>query len=297
MSDINNYDNDYIVDEEEREEEYDEEQEENGRNPEKLMKIIIGAVVVAAVVVVVLVCLLFGANSGKDDETTTIPGETTTAADESTTAAGAEFTAGSYTVTVPGNGNLNLRNDASMEAEALIEVPHGTLLNVSEVKHVVTSQNEEQYWGKTVYLGWNGWVSMTYLTKAYSDSIVTPPEIPEETTETPEIPEQTTETPEIPEQTTAVPEEPEQTTASSTNSGRPQTTGTYIVDVDPDPGKVNMRDNHSVEATQIASIPAGTEITVTEVYHDSDATAKELEYWGKVSYGGYTGWISMWYLK
>lgn len=292
MSDINNYDDDYIVDDEELDEEYDEEYEEQEKNPEKFMKLIIGAVVVAAVVIVVLVCILFGSLSGKDNDSTTLPGEGTSASEEGTSESDDKFAPGAYTVTVPDNGNLNLREDADMEAEALIAIPHGTLLNISEVKLVVTELNEEQYWGKTTHLGWNGWVAMAYLTKSYSQTVEIPSDLPSDE------PEQTTEAAAVPEQTTVAPEVPEQTTAAgSTSTGKPNTAGTYTVDVDPDPGKINMRDDHSVNANQITSIPAGTEITILEVYHNEGAEDKTLEYWGKVSYSGYTGWVSMWYLK
>ena len=44
-------------------------------------------------------------------------------------------------------------------------------------------------------------------------------------------------------------------------------------------------------------IDAGEEITILEIYHDTETDDSTLEYWGKVSYDGYVGWVAMHYTE
>ncbi|MBR3767482.1 MAG: hypothetical protein IKL10_04485 [Clostridia bacterium] len=291
--------NDNNFEEELFEEEEVLETEKKKSNPEKTIKIILGAVIVALIVVVVLAALLLGSKSG-NDETTTIPEETTTLVSETTTSPEEKYTPGQYTVNVGANGTLRHRKDATKDAEIVNDIPNGTLLTVTEVKYDATAEEGSQYWGKTVYLGWDGWVSMTYLANAYSESVVTPAEqttAPENTTEgeetTAAAPEQTTsaseQTTAAPEQTTAAPE----TTTSASNAGSAYATGKYTVDAQP---HLNMRDGHSVDALAIAQIPDKSEITIDEVYYDANSTDSYTKYWGKTTFGGVTGWVAMGYL-
>lgn len=279
-----------------------QQKEEKKKNPEKIIKICLGAVIVALIVVVVVASLLLGSRS--EEETTTVPGdETTTLAEEITTSSAEKYSAGQYTVNVGANGTLRLRKEASKDAEILQDIPNGTLITVSEVKYDETATEEgSMYWGKTVYLGWDGWVSMVYLANAYSESIVTPAEqttepegtSAEEITSAGEVTTNAT----VPELTTSAVETstaaPETTTAASNVAGTAYSTGKYTVDAQP---HLNMRDGHSVNALAIAQIPDNAEITVTEVYYDANSTDSYTKYWGKVTYQGITGWVAMGYLE
>ena len=58
------------------------------------------------------------------------------------------------------------------------------------------------------------------------------------------------------------------------------TTGTYRLD-----DAMNFRSGHSTSASIYSVLPAGITVTVTEVYNE----------WGKITYNGATGWISLEY--
>lgn len=60
--------------------------------------------------------------------------------------------------------------------------------------------------------------------------------------------------------------------------------GTYIVSTDSD--NLNMRSGPSSDTNILTTIPKGSMVTVTVVNGN----------WGSISYGGYTGWVSMKYL-
>ncbi len=290
-----------IYDDELFEEETEPRQKESKKgNPEKIIKICLGAVVVALVVVVVLASLLLSSRSG--DETTTAPNdETTTLAEVITTSPAEMFSAGQYTVNVGANGTLRLRKEANKDAEILQDIPNGTLITVSEVIYDEAAEEGAKYWGKTVYLGWDGWVSMVYLANAYSESIVTPGEqtTEVENTTSEEITGENEATTQAvtSEATTAAQEATtaavENTTSSGT-AGSAYATGKYTVDAQP---HLNMRDGHSVEALAIAQIPDNAEITVIEVYYDANSSNSYTKYWGKVTYQGITGWVAMGYLE
>lgn len=261
---------------------------------ERIVRICIAAIIVAVVVVAVLASVVISILGGKDnkEETTTIPSdETTTLAEESTTSPLEAYTPGKYTVNIGENGKLNIRKEPNKDAEQLGSVPSGTLLEISEIKYDETADEDSRYWGRTVYLGWDAWVSMKYLANAYSDTVVTPGEIT-----TAPVENTTSETAtSAPEQTTAAAEQttaaPEQTTAASSSGAF--ATGTYTVNAEP---HLNMREDHDVTSLSIAQIPLNSTVTVTDVYHDADSTDPYTKYWGKVTFGGYTGWVAMGYL-
>mgnify|MGYP003293567040 CR=1 FL=1 len=295
MNDMNNYDDELFFDDEEEIEEEEEVKQPAGR--EKLLKIGLIAVIVAVVAVVVLVVLLMKSNSG-NEETTTLPvDETTTLAEETTTSAAEKYATGKYTVNVAGNGTLNLRKEASMDADPLCKIPNNTQINITEVKYDEAAADESsKYWGKASYLGFDGWVAMQYLAAVYvdnsaieittagGDESTTVAGTEEASTKAPSE-ESTTKAPAA--ETTTVKEETT-TKASSTDSGA---SGSYKVDSQGN-GHLNMRDGHSVNNTSIAQIPDGEKITVIEVYENTDEGRK----WAKVSYGGFTGWVAMEYL-
>lgn len=261
-----------------------------------LTRICIAVMVVFGVVIIILVSVLLGLKQNKGEETTV--DETTTLPVEITTAPEERYEIGQYTVNVGGTGTLNLRKEPTKDAEQLISVPHGTLLNITEIKYDAQGDDKTQFWGKADYLGWTGWVSMTYLVKAYTEGIVTPGELTTAAVESTTGTEDTTgaESTTAPETTTAAPEvttaAPEATTSSG--AGSAYSTGKYTVDAQP---HLNMRDDHSVNALAIAQIPDNAEVTVVDVYYDSNSTDSYTKYWGKVTYGGITGWVAMGYLE
>lgn len=284
------------------------EEEKKGLS-EKTLKIALGVVIAALVVVVVVAVILF--SSGSNEETTTAPNEETTVAEEITTDPADRYTPGKYTVNVGEGLTLNFRKSFEKDAELYTEaIPNGKELVITEIKYIPTADEAFRYMGKTTYSVnyelCEGWVAMFYLSNAYSSSIVTPGEVttgePEQTTVAPEQTttastiEQTTAAP-VQEQTTAAPVQEQTTAAPQVNTGKATTPGTYTIDVDPDPGHVRMRSDHSVDSENITLIPAGEKVIVTDVYEDANASDSTLKYWGKVEYAGYTGWIAMWYLK
>ena len=59
---------------------------------------------------------------------------------------------------------------------------------------------------------------------------------------------------------------------------------------------VRLRSGHSTSDNSIETLDADTLLTITEIFTDSNATEENVRYWGKTSYGGNTGWVSMYYL-
>ncbi len=280
--------------------ELQEEEADKGSKSEKLLRICLAAVIVAVVVIAILASVVITmSKSGNEDETTTIPTEeTTTVLVEETTSPAEKYTVGQYTVNVGENGKLNLRKDPSKDGEQILAIDNGTLLTITEVKYDETADEDSQYWGRTLYKGWDAWVSMKYLATAYSESIVTPAEVTtapaEEATTAAEqttaaATQEATTAAATQEATTAAAQEPTTSGASSAFA-----TGTYKVTAEP---HLNMRDGHDVTALSIAQIPANAEITIVEVYHDANSTNAYTKYWGKTTYGGITGWVAMGYLK
>ncbi len=292
MNDNNLYE-DEILDEEEQQNE--ENANGSGKNT-AFVRICIAIMVIFAVAIIALVSVLIGLKQDKTEETTV--DETTTLPVEITTSPEERYDVGQYTVNVGGTGTLNLRKEPTKDAEQLISIPHGTLLNVIEIKYDAEGDAKTQFWGKAEYLGWTGWVSMTYLVKAYTEGIVTPGEVTTAPVETTSSEVEATSSAEATssEATTAAPEvttsATENTTAS--NAGGAYSTGKYTVDAQP---HLNMREDHSVTALAIAQIPDKSEITVVDVYYDSNSTDSYTKYWGKVTYGGITGWVAMGYLE
>lgn len=284
-------------------EENEEAAPEKGKS-EKFLRLCLAAVIVAVVVIAVLASVIITMSKSGNAEDTTVPAdETTTLPVEITTSPAEKYAPGQYTVNVGGNGKLNLRKEPSKDGEQILAIDNATLLTITEVKYDAEAEEDYKYWGRTVYKGWDAWVSMKYLANAYSGNIVTPGEVttaPVEGTtlagETTTLPETTT-APAAPENTTAA--APENTTAASTEptSSGPSSafaTGTYTVTAEP---HLNMREDHNVSSLSIAQVPFGAEITIVDVYHDANTSNAYAKYWGKTTYGGITGWVAMGYLK
>ena len=276
----------------EEENSVEEDTVKSSANPERLLRVCIAAIIVAVIVVALLATTIISMRA--NNEETTVPAdETTTLAEEITTSPAEKYAPGTYTVKVGENGRLNLRKEPSKDGEQILGIESGTVLEIKEIKYDETADEDSQYWGRTIYKGWDAWVSMKYLVNAYSGNIVTPGELTTADEQTTVATEQTTaateQTTASAEQTTAA-EEP--TTGSSASSAF--ATGTYKVIAEP---HLNMRENHSVDSLSIAQIPANSTVTVVDVYHDANSTNEYTKYWGKVTFGGYTGWVAMGYLK
>ena len=81
----------------------------------------------------------------------------------------------------------------------------------------------------------------------------------------------------------------EQTTVSSVEDD--MTIGTYTVTIPEDPkALLNLREAASMEAADIAKVPNGAHLMVTEVVEAGGIT------WGKVTYEGAAGYVNMQYL-
>ncbi len=291
----NNYEDEIFEEAEENEE---ASAESKGKS-ERLLRICLAAVIVAVVVIAILASVVITMSKQNNEEETTLPEETTTAfTEEITTSPAEKYAPGQYTVNVGGNGKLNLRKDPSKDGEQILAIPNGTLLTITEIKYDAEADEDTQYWGRTVYLGWDAWVSMKYLANAYSESVVTPGEqttaAAEETTTAGEESttagtQETTTAGSTAETTTAV---QETTTYSGASSA--YATGTYTVTADP---HLNMRENHDVSSLSVAQIPLNSTISIVEVYYDADSTNEYTKYWGKTTFGGITGWVAMGYLQ
>ncbi len=285
MSDNIRFDDDFFADSEPKERDSKERKTKislknsGGLSPEALMKIIIAAVAVGAVIIIVLASLVIASFRDNDNDK---KGE-----GENTTISSVEGdnTVGTYTVTISESpsASLNLREQASMEANSLAQIANGEHLLVSEVVAA-----DGITWGKVSYKNFSGYVDMKYLVKSYTGTV---PSVPEQTTNAPEGSSEEKPEGEVTtkpaETTTSAP------TSSSTNSGAEGATGKYIVDAQP---SLNLRDGHSVDALSIAKIPDKEEITIVEIYYDEDAPDNYTKYWGKTTYGGITGWVAMGYL-
>lgn len=283
----------------EEENSVEEDTVKSSANPERLLRVCIAAIIVAVIVVALLATTIISMRA--NNEETTVPAdETTTLAEEITTSPAEKYAPGTYTVKVGENGRLNLRKEPSKDGEQILGIESGTVLEIKEIKYDETADEDSQYWGRTIYKGWDAWVSMKYLVNAYSGNIVTPGELTTADEQTTVATEQTTaaaeQTTAATEQTTASAEQTtaaeEPTTGSSASSAF--ATGTYKVIAEP---HLNMRENHSVDSLSIAQIPANSTVTVVDVYHDANSTNEYTKYWGKVTFGGYTGWVAMGYLK
>lgn len=284
-------------------EENEEVSSEKGNKSEKFLRLCLAAVIVAVVVIAILASVVITmSKSGKEEETTVAPDVTTTLPVEITTSPAEKYAPGQYTVNVGGNGKLNLRKEPSKDGEQILAIDNATLLTITEISYNPEAEEDSQYWGRTVYKGWDAWVSMKYLANAYSEGIVTPGEV---TTDSVEGTTLSGETTTLPENTTAATVESttaaatENTTAAvqeATTSGASSvfSTGTYTVTAQP---HLNMRENHDVSSLSVAQIPANSTVTIVEVYHDANSTNAYTKYWGKTTFGGYTGWVAMGYLK
>ena len=222
---------------------------------------------------------------------------------ESTTQDPSPYKAGEYQVNTEGY-SLKFRKDHSTDGDVYLEIPDGTKVTVDEIYHdenAAASGSTVEYWGKITYKGYTGWIAMNYLKKAYSDSIVTPEDLPSSEESTTAAPESTTLPPETtteaPADTTAAPEDTssaETPTQESTTASAKYTAGDYVVSTGG--YTLTFRKSASKSGETILSIDDGTRLTVTKIVEVTDSEEK-YRYWGEVTYKGHTGYVSMAYLE
>lgn len=271
---------DYSEGGEKKEENYSESYEERGSNkrPEKSVKTLIG-ILVAVLLVLVILLGVFVAMKKKGQNKPANSNNVATASDaESTTAETVTTEAELYPVgdyIVSAEGSLRLREDHSTDSKHIMSVPSGTKLTISEVFiDDKAATPEEKFWGKTDYKGWTAWVAMNYLTKAAASGT-------EETTAEGESGF---------EGVTTLPGE----TTTKSASAEKYEVGKYVVTADE---FLRVREDHDVNSEAVSQIDRDEEITILEIYHDEEADDPTLEYWGKVSYDGYVGWVAMHYTE
>ena len=245
------------------------------KGPDKSVKTMIG-ILIAVLLVFVILLGVFVAMKKKNANKPANSGNVATPTDaittELVTTEADLYPLGEYIVTT--DGSLRLREDHSTEAKHIMSVPNGTRLSITEVYIDPNATNpEEKYWGKTDYKGWTAWVALAYLTR--SDAATPGAEVT--TLEG--------------ESGATLPNGVTTTAAQGSTTGK-YTTGKYVVTADE---FLRVREDHSVDSEALTQIDADEEITILEIYHDTDAEDDTLEYWGKVSYDGYVGWVAMHY--
>ncbi len=220
--------------------------------------------------------------------TTTVASTTTTAV---TTEAFSTEESGEYVVSASGS-NLNMRAEASMSAQIVTRIPHGTTVTV-------TASNED--WAAVTWNGYTGYCSKQYLvqaeetTSAATTAATTTAEATTETTSktsTTSAETTTTTTSETTTTTTtttteAVTSETEvQTTATSVTvtSASDLSAGAYVVDTDG--AHLNLRSAAGLSAEILAQIPNESEVFVIST--DGD--------WSNVSWNGIVGYCKNEYL-
>lgn len=263
--------------------EYDDDYDDGGagRGTRRSVKSLLVLLVAVLVVFAVLIGVYLAKNKkdGKDTPANSSDVVTTTEPiSERVTTEAELYQPGEYVVTA--DGSLRLREEHSIDSKHIMSVPNGTKLTITEIYvDSAAATPEEKFWGKTDYKGWTAWVAMAYLTKSGSQpAAATGTDVPQ-----PGVTGNVTTT--LPGETT--------TKAPGTPTGK-YDTGKYKVTAD-EVGFVRLRESHSVDSESLDEIEYGEEITILEVYHDTDAEDDTLEYWGKVSYGGNVGWVAMYY--
>lgn len=246
------------------------------KSSDKSVKTLIGILVAVLLVFVILLGIFVALKKkGKDGAGTastnaTVTDAAVTNAVEQVTTEEERYQPGEYTVIA--DGNVRLREDHSVDSKHIMSVPTGTKLTISEVYiDSAATEEDQKFWGKTEYKGWTAWVALAYLSR--SDGTA------EATTAAGGV-------------GVAITTADGETTTGDSSTGR-YSTGKYVVTADI--GFLRLREDHDVTSEELSQIETDEEITILEIYHDTNADAESLEYWGKVSYDGYVGWVAMYY--
>lgn len=278
----------------ENEQDYNEEQE-NVRTaaPEKTLRwLFVGIIALLIVIGIIFGIINHSSKKKKEPETTTAPELTT----EATTVPEELYKPGDYIINSP--GSLRLREGHSVSAAVILAIPNSEKVTVTEIfKDDAEASEEHKYWGKTVYLGREGWIAMYYTVNKSASSVI----IPEELTTVPENTTAATETKPTEQQSSLAPQTtkaPVQTTAPVTepsvaSAETEYSAGKYIVNAKP---YVHIRENHGVDYLSIGQLEYERSITITEIYK-ADTESSALKYWGKTTIEGKTGWVCMSNLK
>lgn len=236
---------------------------EKTENMIKALKIII---VVLVLIIVAIIAWFIGKSSAekKAEETTA----TTVPVTEAIITDNSAYTPGSYRINTGVEGaGLTLRQEPTKDSTALSTITNGQIITVSEIRENTSAQTTEaRYWGRTSFNGYEGWIAMFYTEKTYGNSIVT---------------------------SVTQPTQVETTVGFTPLTVSEYVPGEYAVNAD---GGLNIRMTASIESEPIGNIPYGKIVTVSEVFEDESQAKVSYRYWGKVVYGEYTGWISMYYL-
>ena len=249
-----------------------------GKKGEKSVKTLIGILVAVLLVLVILLGIAAAVKKNKNKtangDNVATGSDAVTGISETVTTEAELYPTGDYIVSA--EGSLRLREDHSIDAKHIMSVPSGTKLTISEVFIDTNAATpEEKFWGKTEYKGWTAWVAMNYLSKAAgADAEATTLEGESGMAGATTLPGETT---------------------TKSGTGGKYEVGKYVVTAET--GFVRIREDHDVESEALSEIETDEEITILEVYHDEDADDDTLEYWGKVSYDGYTGWVALYYTK
>lgn len=183
--------------------------------------------------------------------------QTTTTA---STAASAPAASTTTTAQVAGtvyktNGMMYLRSANNKTSSILGVVPKGTSVTATQI-----SNN----WGKITYGGKTGWMSLKYSTKTGTVAASTASAGTTKTTGTSTAAAGST------------------AASQAAVSGTTTKTSSYVYQTT---SNVNLRTGNSTSYAKLTVVPRGTAVTVTEIKDN----------WGKLSYGGKTGWISLQY--
>lgn len=257
---------------------YEKENEKSERSLKKYFAVII---VVFLIVAIVAGIVTGNVKAKKEAETTTEP-PVTEAPAATEPPVDDTYKPGTYSVNT-GDVALRFRSEHNQDAQAILEIADKTKLEITEI-YVDEAATDEvfKYWGKTKYLGHEGWITMKYLKKEYSENIITPDDYTDATTAAPQG-----------ETTTAVTTAP---TAESTTAGTATSkysAGDYKVATGGSSLRFKREPGRNTEV--LSSIPDGTTVAVLEVVEINE-TDDVYRYWGKISYNGYTGYVSMAYL-
>ena len=274
----------------------------------KIIMLLIAAIALI-IVLGVVIGKYAGARSAKKqaEKTSTSEPETSSVEVQTEEVTTSRYNEGEYVISADGY-SLKFRKNYSLDSEVILEIKDGTRLNITEIYHdeTATGPDSVEYWGKTSYYGYDGWVAMNYLTYLYSDTIVTPNEVSGETSaEEPSAQLSTeassdTSTTAAAESTSSSGETQSEGQSSASESttaaaGTKYTPGDYKVKTGG--SSLSFRKSSSTSSEIIMSISDGTTVTVTKVVEVQGAASEEVRYWGQISYQGHTGYVSMYYLE
>ncbi len=276
---------------------------EKKQEAQKIRRLVIIVYAVLALLCIIL-GIVFGhraAVKARQEELASLQAEAESTTEEITTEDPSPYKPGEYTVTADGY-SLKFRKEHTLDSGIFLEIGDGTKITIDEIFHdenVAANGSTVEYWGKTTYKGYTGWVAMNYLKKAYSDNIVTPEDLTTEPESTTSQPESTTQAPAPTTEpsndtTTAAPEPSTEATTEETTAEARYTAGDYIVSTGG--YTLTFRKTASKDGETILSIDDGTKLTITKIIETTD-TNDAYRYWGEVSYKGHTGYVSMAYLK